>query len=558
MYVRTVTRRNKDGSVVRYLQLAHNEWDPQKKCAVARVLYNFGREEEVDREAVRRLVESLTRLLPPVEAAETQARLQGLADVRAESSRPLGGAWLLDHLWQRFGIDVVLGRLLAERRFKSPVERALFALVANRALAPSSKLRVEDWVARQVVIPNLPQVAVQHLYRAMDFLLAAGEELQREVFFRVANLLNLEVDLLYFDTTSTYFEIEEPDAPGEGIRRHGYSRDRRGDLPQVVVGLAVTKEGLPVRCWVWPGNTNDVSVVQEVKRDLAGWRLGRVIMVVDRGCTSEDNLAVLMASGGHYIAGEYLRRGKAAVEEVLRQPGRYTIVRQNLEVKEVYVGVGESRERYILVRNPQQAARDRAAREEVLAELRTQLAALKKDARGYAEKVCALLEHPRFKHYLVWDAAAGRLKIDQARVRAEARLDGKYLLRTSDSTLTPEQVALGYKQLLEVEEAWRTLKHTLSLRPVYHRLEDRIRAHVLLCWLALLLVRVAENATGSSWAVLRDELQLLHLVELRAGKESMLVTTSPTAAMRGIFEALNLPLPPRVYEARTGRRKAKD
>ena len=118
MYVRTVTRRKKDGSIVRYLQLAHNEWDPRRKCAVARVLYNFGREEEVDREAVRRLVESLSRLLPPVEAAETQARIQGLADVHAESSRPFGGAWLLDHLWQRFGIDAVLRRLLAERRFK--------------------------------------------------------------------------------------------------------------------------------------------------------------------------------------------------------------------------------------------------------------------------------------------------------------------------------------------------------------------------------------------------------------------------------------------------------
>lgn len=558
MYIRTVTRRNKDGSVVRYIQLAHNVWDPEKKCAVARVLYNFGREEEVDREAVRRLMDALSRLLPPAEAAETQARLQGLADVHAESSRPFGGAWLLDHLWQCFGIDAVLRRLLNERRFKSPVERALFALVANRALAPSSKLKVEDWVARQVAIPGLPKVAVQHLYRAMDFLLEAGEELQREVFFRVANLLNLEVDLLYFDTTSTYFEIEEPDAPGEGIRRHGYSRDRRGDLPQVVIGLAVTKEGLPVRCWVWPGNTSDVSVVEEVKRDLVGWRLGRVIMVVDRGCTSEDNLAALKAGGGHYIAGEHLRRGKAAVEEVLRQPGRYTIVSHNLEVKEVYVGVGENRERYILVRNPHQAVRDRAAREEVLAELRTQLAALKKDARGYAEKARALLEHPRYKRYLTWDAVAGQLKIDQAKVRAEARLDGKYLLRTSDFTLTPEQVALGYKQLLEVEEAWRTLKHTLSLRPVYHRLEDRIRAHVLLCWLALLLVRVAENATGSSWAVLRNELQLLHLVELRAGKESMLVTTSPTAAMRGIFEALDIPLPPRVYEARLSRGRAKN
>jgi transposase len=147
---------------------------------------------------------------------------------------------------------------------------------------------------------------VQHLYRAMDFLLEANEQLQKDVFFGVANVFNLEVDLIYFDTTSTYFETETTD----DFRKHGYSKDRRPDLPQAIIGLAVTREGIPVRCWSWPGNTADLSIIKEVKKDLTGWHLGRVITVLDRGFVSEDNLKVLQQAGGHYIIGEKIRSGK--------------------------------------------------------------------------------------------------------------------------------------------------------------------------------------------------------------------------------------------------------
>lgn len=263
------------------------------------------------------------------------------------------------------GLQDAIGRLLRDHKYDLPVERALFALVANRALAPSSKLAAERWVAEEVVIPALPQVPVHHLYPAMDFLLAAEEEVQRDVFFATSDLLNLEVDLLYFDTTSTYFEVEEEDADTAdrpGWRKRGYSRDHRPDLPQVTIGLAVTREGIPIRCWCWPGNTHDATVITQGRRDLVGWKLGRVVTVVDAGCTSEDNLRTLQRTGGHYIAGEKLRSGKATVEAVLRRPGRYQAVRDNLEVKEITVGVGEARVRYLLVRNPKEVERDRRQR----------------------------------------------------------------------------------------------------------------------------------------------------------------------------------------------------
>lgn len=243
----------------------------------------------------------------------------------------MGGAWFLDCPWRQLGIDRVLGKLLKAREFQAPVERAIFAMVANRALAPMSKLAIEDWVRDEDMIPGLTHVVAHQLYRAMDFLLLASEELQKEVFFTVADLLNLEVDLLYFDTTSTYFEVETGD--DEGLRRRGHSKDHRPHLPQAVIGLAVTRTGIPVRCWVWPGNTADMSVIKQVKNDLVGWRLGRVITVVDRGFASEENLRYLQRAEGHYIAGERLRTAKGA-SDVIGRAGRYKVVKENLQVKE--------------------------------------------------------------------------------------------------------------------------------------------------------------------------------------------------------------------------------
>jgi len=224
VYIRTIIRHNKNGTTTRYLQLAQNVWDPQAKRSVPRVVYSFGREEKVEKEVLRRLARSIGRFLGPDEALEAEGGAEALG-LRFMGSRPQGGAWALNGLWEQLGIGKVMGELLAEHHYQMPVERALFALVANRALAPRSKLGVEEWVAEDVAIPGLPEVAVQQLYRAMDFLLEHQGEVQWQVFTSVADLLNLEVDLLYFDTTSTYFEVEDEDGDGEedgdGLRRRG-------------------------------------------------------------------------------------------------------------------------------------------------------------------------------------------------------------------------------------------------------------------------------------------------------------------------------------------------
>lgn len=551
MYVRTISRHNKDGSTTTYVQLAHNVRDPKTGLAKANVLYTFGRADTLDLEAIRRLVKSLCRFLSPEDALRSQTS-QGTDPqaLRFLGSRPMGGAYVLRHLWQRLGLEPVLTRAVAARDFTAPIEWAVFAMVANRALAPESKRGVEEWVREDVALGNPEPLALQHLYRAMDLLLAHGETLQREVYFATADLLNLEVDLLFFDTTSTYVERATDDE--EGLTRYGHSKDHRPDLPQVVIGLAVTKEGIPVRCWVLPGNTQDMTTVERVQRDLLGWRLARCLWVMDRGMSSEANQIILQRAGGHYILGERLRDGEPSHHAALSRPGRFQQVRKNLSVKEVIVGEGERRRRFVLAYNPEQAAKDQASRERTLQRIEETLKGLG-EQRGKAHKkaVCALLAHRSMGRYLR-QQKNGTIKIDRAKVKAEAHLDGKYLLSTSDDSLSPEDVALGYKQLLEVERAFRTLKTTLDLRPLYHRKDDRIRAHVLLCFLALLLVRIAERQSGTTWDQIRAILQRIHLGEFTSKDGRILQRTELTPEQANLLKSLNMPPPPKVHTVSLG------
>ena len=569
MYVRRTQRKRSDGSVVGYLQLAHNRRVGSQ--TVAEVLVNLGREDQLDVEGLRRLAGSISRYLDG-EGADPAVSGCSADGLRVVSSKTYGTVWLLDQLWVRLGVASALGGVLGAPRFTTDVERVLFALVCNRAVAPASKLAAAEWASEDAAIPGLALMDEDQAYRAMDLLVEADAcgAVQEAVFFAAADLLNLEVDLLFFDTTSTYFERDAADEAGEddsvAFRAYGHSKDHRSDLPQVVIGLAVTREGIPVRVWCWPGNTNDMSVIAEVKDDLRGWRLGRVITVVDRGFSSDANLAYLARSGGHWIAGERMRDGAKDAQEALSRQGRYQTVRDNLRVKEVRIGADEeTAKRFIVCHNPAEAERQKTLRDQTITRLQGELARLrderarlvktatKKTTAGeraqarleeaHTRTECALRDHPTLGRYLR-QSASGRLLIDRTKIQAEERLDGKYLLSTSDPTLSAEDVALGYKNLLEAERGFRDLKGILELRPVYHRLEQRIRAHVTLCWLALLLIRVAERQTGETWRRISRELNRLHQVTLEGATGTVTQTTSLTDPQRAIYTACATTPPP--------------
>jgi hypothetical protein len=419
--------------------------------SVPKVIYGFGREDQLDTEAVRRLVASLSRLLEPGDLPAAGSG-EGL---EFTESRPYCGAYVLDQLWQRLGIGAILAGLASSGRGRPrdavAAERVLFGLVANRALAPSSKLAASEWMSRDVHIDGVGEVSGDACYRAMDWLHAVRGELEKQVYFQVVDLLSLQVDLLFFDTTSTYFEAGEADAevawdwrgektagqdtadeereeagsndeenpPGKagGFRAYGKSKDSRDDLPQVVIGLAVTREGTPVRVWCWPGNTADSALIRQVKTDMRDWCLGRVVWVADRGFASKENGRFLQQGAGAYIIGEKLRSGSAEAAAALSRQGRYKTVAVNLQVKEVRVP--EAGDQFIICFNPDQAVRDAAVRGKMIAALEgliagsDQLPATKRaELRG---RISTMPGPNRFLRV----TPGGLLRTDKAKAKAE-------------------------------------------------------------------------------------------------------------------------------------------
>jgi hypothetical protein len=568
-YVKTSVRTTRSGTV-RYLRLAHNEWDAQAQRSRTRILHNLGRADELDKEQVRRLVSALSRLLDPAEALAAAEP----GELSVTASRPAGGTHALDRLWRRLGLDQVTARALASRpgRGRRPdpdAGRVLSALVANRALAASSKLACAGWVREDVHVDGLDETSDDACYRVMDRLPGIEPVLAEQAYHQVTDLLSLEADLLFFDTTSTYFETEEADgdiprnARGEpvpagsqdkageaGFRSNGNSKDSRPDLPQVIVGMAVTRDGIPVRVWSWPGNTADSGLIRQVKADLRQWVLSKVIRVADRGFTSEQNRRFLMQGGGGYITGEKLRSGSAEVQAALSRQGRYKTVRDNLQVKEVRPG--DDGDRFVICYNPDQAERDAAIRARLVAQLEELIAgsdALTPAERGRIEG--SLAGKPGLKRFLRV-TPAGLLRTGRARTKAEENLDGKYLLRCSDPHMTTEDIALGYKQLLEAERGWRDMKQVIDLRPVYHRREDRIRAHVIPCWLALLLIRVAENEAGQPWNRIRAELQRQHAVTWTGPAGTFRQATDLTKPQRDLYTTLSIEPPKKILALEPG------
>jgi hypothetical protein len=567
MYVKTTSRKVKGGEV-RYLHLAHNEWDAAARRSVPRLIYSLGREDQLDRGAIKRLIASLARLLGPGEAPAAPA--DGLVFTE---SRPYGGSYVLDALWRRLGIDAILAGLppgrRGRRRDNAATERVLFGLVANRALAPSSKLAAAEWISRDVHIGGLPATSDDACYRAMDWLHAVRDELGKQVYRQVADRLDLEADLLFFDTTSTYFELDEADqavlrnwrgeaadGPGDadpdktgGFRTQGKSKDSRDDLPQIVIGMAVTRGGIPLRVWSWPGNTADSALIRQARDDMRDWSLGRVIWVADRGFSSAENRRYLQRGAGHYIIGEKLRSGSPLIRAALSRQGRYQQVAGNLQVKEVRLD--DAGDRFVICYNPEAALRDAATRQDLAARLSEMIAGSETlSATRRAELRGKISTMPGLNRFLRV-TPGGLLRIDKAKMKAEQNLDGKYLLRTSDPTLTPEDIAAGYKQLLDVERGWRDMKQILDLRPVYHRLEERIRAHVLLCWLALLLIRIAETAAGAAWPAIRRELDRIHLGTFTGPAGTFRQRTELTQPARDLFARLGITPPPQIIELTT-------
>jgi len=541
--------RVKKSGQYQYLQIVKNT--KQNKMVRQQVIATVGRLDEMQAKGrIETLIRSLSRF-----SEQTMLVLSGksLPNVKAVK---IGPALIFERLWRQTGIGEVLTKLLDGRKFLFDVERAIFLTVLHRLMVSGSDRFCDRW-QQDYRIQGVQDLDLHHLYRAMAFL---GEplddqddatafsprcikDLVEETIFAFRRHLFSALDLVFFDTTSIYFEGQG----GQSLGQRGFSKDHRPDLRQMVVGVLIDDKGTPICCELWPGNTADVTtLVPIIKRLRQRFAIGNCCIVADRGMISAQTLQFLEdpECPVHYILGVRMRKLKAA-DQVLSRGGRYHEVFPEaaatkdpspLKVKEVL----HEDTRYIVCVNPSQARKDAKDRELILASLREQL---KNGAKS-------LVGNKGYRRYLTIDKNSAC--IDEAKVQAEARYDGKWVLRTN-TNLSAQQVALKYKQLWQVERVFRDVKSLLQTRPVFHQRDETIRGHVFCSFLALVLRKELDRcleAAGHSfeWADIKQDLKALQLVTIEENGARFAVRSQCQGVCGNVFKAVGVALPPTIRQ----------
>jgi hypothetical protein len=477
-------------------------------------------------------------------------------DFDSGEPRHVGPPLVFQRLWEELELPRVLDELLRGRKFEFPMERAIFVTALHRLMVSGSDRAAERW-CRRYAIRGIGKLQLHHMYRAMGWLGEAlpkkeqptvqrlGPRLRKDLveerlFARRRDLFS-GIQLVFFDTTSIYFEGEG----GETVGQYGYSKDHRPDLKQIVVGVVMDDEGRPICCEMLPGNTADITtLIPVIDRLKDRFGIKNVCIVADRGMISKETMRQLSRRNIGYILGARLRRVKEISEEVLSRAGRYKQVhgpRQKskdpapLKVKEVYV----DDRRYIVCHNEEQAVKDKHDREAIVAKLHDEL------RRGPKE----LVGNKGFRRYLR-QTTRGAFAIDDAKVKAEARYDGKWVLRT-DTDLPAADVALRYKDLLQVEMIFRSMKSVLETRPVFHKCDAMIRGHVFCSFVALLLLKELQarlDARGwrVEWRRLLDDLDELQELTITASQKTFVIRTATTGDAGKALQAAGVALGPRI------------
>jgi hypothetical protein len=539
----------------RYLQLVQNYWDQGRSRQ--RVLLTLGRLEQLqDSGQLDALLASGGRLAQNL--LILSAHQNGQAPV--VSTRRLGPALVFERLWQETGCATILKELLRGRRFEFDVERAVFVTVLHRLCAAGSDRAAKRW-KEDHEIAGSEGLELHHLYRAMAWL---GEvlpdshlhdadklvprctkDLIEEHLFGKRRDLFSELDIVFFDTTSIYFEGNG----GETLGQYGHSKDHRPDEKQMVVGAILDGEGRPICCELWPGNTADVTtLVPIVERLGRRFHIRRVCIVADRGMISKETLAELEEQGRPYIVGARMRAQKEVRDDVLSRAGRYRVVHEArqgsndpapLKVKEVYV----EQRRYVVCVNPEEVQSDRLRREQIVASLREQL--------HQGDK--ALVGNKGYRQYLKVQGE-GHFAIDEAKLEEEARYDGKWVLRTNTELSTAE-VALQYKKLWMVEHWFRSCKSLLDTRPIYHKRDETIRGHVFCSFLALVLrqelqARLRAREAEVEWADVMRDLERVQYTDVEHGGHCYRLRSELTGSAGRVFQAAGVAAPPTVQQLR--------
>jgi hypothetical protein len=518
-----IKRSVHSGRTYEYLQIVESYREGPK--VRQRVLATLGRVDDlVASGQLDGLLRSLSRFSERLRVVEA-VRTSGLS---AQTAKAWGPALVFGRLWQRQGLPSILTALSADRKFGFDVQRAAFAMALQRLMAPGSDLQGAQWI-ETVEAPGFGTLALQHFYRTTGFLAEVRDDLERRLFERDRDLFSQHLDVVFIDTTSLYVYRDTETA----WRKRGYSRDRRGDLPQFVLCVVVNDEGWPLAWEVFPGHTADQRAFRQVVTRLRQrFSIRRTIVVADRGMLSRANRALLTEDAEapfDYVLGCHLRREREIREDVLGRLGPYEAVNERLEVQEVWV----SDRRYVVCRNPVEAVRDAAARAALVQKLEAMLA-------GQGPK--ALVKNRGYARFLT--IQKGSVSLDREAVDRDARLDGLFVL-TTNTALPTAEVAQTYKSLWRVERTFREEKSTIEVRPIYHHRDDTSIGHIVASFLALRLEvdlqrRLDDRGVTVSWPDLMRDLSQVQAVEVTLDGERYRLRTDLIGSAQQAFAAAGL------------------
>lgn len=546
--------RRKTSAGRTYLQIVESR--RQGKAVRQQVIATLGRLDELEASGqLERLLRSGARFAAKAVVLEA-VREDKSTTVRVER---IGPPLVFERLWEETGCRAVVEELAGGRGHQFALERAVFLTVLHRLMGGGSDLAAERW-REDYAIAGMAGIELHHLYRTMAWLGEALPEpdqddatpfaprcvkdlLEERLFARHRDLFS-RLDLVFMDTTSLYFE----GAGGQTLGRHGYSKDHRPNLRQMILAVVIDGEGRPVCSEMWPGNTADVAalvpVIDRLRRRFA---IARVCIVADRGMISAETVAALEERKLLYVLGTRERSDKAVRDLVLADTGPFVPLTISGRDKDTDYGakaVEVAGTRYIVCLNHEQARKDAADRAAIVESLKRQL------KRG--DK--ALVGNTGYRRFLK-TSGDGRFAVDRDRVEQDARFDGIFVLRTN-TELDPLQAMLRYKQLWTVEQTFRTAKHLLATRPIFHKLDETIRGHVFCSFLALVMKselesRIAALGLDVSWPALLADLDSLTRTEIEQDGKRFLVRSAPRPAAGVALRAAGVALPPTV-EALTG------
>lgn len=556
IYPRKKTDKNKDGSTRTYIYIVQSYYDKATQSTKQKFLCSLGRVDDPNtEEIINRLVVALSEFTKDI-------KVLNLEEFKLEDSKTYGEIQIFRKLWKDLGLERVLTKYFSETGRQVDLVEAIFTMVCNRLITPSSERAVNEW-KKDVYEPKWESLELHHFYRALDFLIEHKDKIELSLFKTTRNLFNYKVDVVMFDTTTVSYWGEGEES--EGLLEYGYAKNKRNDLKQLVIGIIMDQNGYPIGHEVWEGNKSDKPAFKEIIDKVRDkYQIGKVILVADRGMVSEENIQYLEDNGYEYILGVKMRQlSKIRREILLGDEGFKDIGSSRLKAKEIRgfelwekekLLKGEEikdqeREEYIKSSN--------GKRRWVVC-LNEEVEEIDREKREYFQKIIEnKIEFSTAKEWIIRNGYKKYVKIedmkislDEEKLREEEMYDGKWVLITNSSLSIPEIIE-GYKGLSRIERHFRDLKDEIEVGPIYHYVDRRIRAHIFVSFIALqmkvlLTKRLKEIDEKLSYSEVMRELSKMRAVEVNIGNERLMVRVEPQEKAKLAFKAVKTAIPSRI------------